>query len=432
MVDQLASSRAAWFDAAMNTTPDPADHSALKTRIKQHALDCVMCGICVPHCPTFDLSHNEADGPRGRISLALGLAEGKLEPDAGVVAHLDGCLTCRACESVCPSLVQYGALIDEVREALAQNAFAPSTTTPAARPQAATKPWIGLRHYILSRRRVFGRLWRALSLLDRLKLIPLIRRFGGRMGQTLPPARPQRFRPDQMASAHPEPRPTPQTVGLFIGCTGESLNSDAVRASVKVLNALGYAVDIPTTQVCCGAMHQHGGDTASAARLRAENRSAFGDKDLTAIVVIGTACTGELQREPNDAPFVEITDFLAQIPDEQWPSLQPNPARVAIHLPCSQTRVLKQPQSTEQLLSRIPGLGLVPLATNDRCCGAAGLHVLMYPDQADALRAPKLDEIERLKPDCVVSANIGCATHIAVGLGAPVRHPVELVAQSIN
>jgi len=413
----------------MNTPTDSTDRSTLKMRIKQHALDCVMCGICVPHCPTFALSLNEADGPRGRISLALGLSEGRLAPDADVVAHLDGCLACRACESICPSLVKYGALIDEVRDALAHDEF--ESATANTRPRAASKRWTWLRHHVLSQRQVFGAAWTALSLLDRLKLTSLIRRLGGRMGQTLPPVLPRRFRPGSMRNLAPAPQTSAKTVGLFIGCTGESLNSDVSRASIKVLNALGYAVEIPTKQVCCGAMHQHGGDISDATRLRAENRTAFAGRNLSAIVVIGSACASELQRDPSDVPFMEITDFLAQVPDDQWPQLRPNPARVAMHFPCSQTRVLKQPHSTEQLLKRIPDLSLIPLTSNDRCCGAAGMHVLMYPDQADVLRAPKLDEIGQLRPDGVVSANIGCATHIAVGLGTPVLHPVELIAQAM-
>lgn len=412
----------------MNTLPESTAVSSIRTRIKHHALDCVMCGICVPHCPTFALSQNEADGPRGRISLALGLAGGTLALDAGVVAHLDGCLTCRACESVCPSLVRYGELIDEVRDALAHDEFEPAN----ARLRAASRRWIWLRHYGLSQRQVFGAIWTALFLLERLKLAPMMRRFGGRMGQILPPALPRRFRPSAIKSPSPAPEAATKTVGLFIGCTGEALNSDAVRASIKVLSALGYAVEIPTAQVCCGAMHQHGGDILEATRLRAANRTAFANRNLSAIVVISTACAGELQREPSDVPFMEITDFLAQVPDDQWPQLQPIAARAAIHLPCSQTRVLKQPHSTEQLLQRIPALSLIPLATNDRCCGAAGMHVLMHPDQADALRAPKLEEVKHLKPDFVVSANIGCATHIAVGLGTAVLHPVELIAKSIG
>jgi glycolate oxidase iron-sulfur subunit len=414
----------------METPTHSTNRLPVKMRIKHHALDCVMCGICVPHCPTFALSHNEADGPRGRISLALGLAEGKLAADADVVAHLDSCLACRACESVCPSRVNYGELIDEVRDALAHDEF--SSATAKTRPRAAFKRWIWLRHHVLSQRRVFGAIWTVLSLLDRLKVTNMIRRFGGRMGQILPPVLPRRFRPSDRISPAPAPEATTKTIGLFIGCTGEALNSDAVRASIKVLNALGYAVDIPTAQVCCGAMHQHGGDISEATRLRTANQTAFADRNLSAIVVIGTACASELQRDQGDVPFMEITDFLAQVPDNQWPSLQPISARVAIHLPCSQTRVLKQPRSTEQLLKKIPELSLVSLASNDRCCGAAGMHVLMYPDQADDLRTPKLDEIEQLQPDYVVSANIGCATHLAVGLGKPVQHPVEIIYEALQ
>lgn len=431
----LARHRIACFHAEMNTqaaqTPPPDE---VRTRIQKLARECVMCGICVPHCPTFALTQNEADGPRGRISLALGLADGRLAPDASVVAHLDRCLSCRACEAVCPSLVHYGALIDEVRDALAQDVFSPATPAGSSHPQAATRRWAWRRDHILSKRRLFGRLWRALVVLDALHFTPLIRRFGGRMAAILPPKLARPFRPERLSGQRAVPHTEPKTVGLFIGCTGESLNSDAVRASIKVLNGLGYAVDVPAAQVCCGAMHQHGGELSTAARLRAENRAAFSDKRLTALIVIGTACTGELQREPNDwprdVPVMEITDFLAQIPDDQWPPLQPNAARVAIHLPCSQSRVLKKPLSTEQLLKKIPQLTLIPLATNDRCCGAAGMHVLMYLEQADALRAPKLDEIAKINPNVVVSTNIGCATHLAVGLGAAVLHPVELLAQS--
>jgi glycolate oxidase iron-sulfur subunit len=409
----------------MNTKADPTSPNERVARIQKLTHECVMCGICVPHCPTFALTGNEADGPRGRISLSLGLSESRLGATPDVIAHLDTCLTCRACESVCPSLVQYGAIIDETRAALVNQDFAHSVKTKA--PKAADLRWRWLRDRILSQRQAFGRAWSLLRFLDKIRFLGLMRRFGGRLAQTLPPARPARFQ----FRAQPAPITTQtQKVGLFIGCTGESLSSDVVRASIHVLNTLGYAVQIPKAQVCCGAMHQHGGDLRQAAKLRAENQRIFADSTLTAIIVIGTACTGELQRESWGVPVVEITDFLANISDALWPMLAPNPATVAIHLPCSQTRVLKNEASTERLLRKIPTLTLLPLSSNDRCCGAAGLHVLMYPAQADALRTPKLLELAALKPDFVVSANIGCATHLAAGLGQPVLHPVELVARS--
>lgn len=411
---------------------NPSDTATrLPERIHQQALSCVMCGICVPHCPTFALTRNEADGPRGRISLALGLSSGQLSADATVVDHLDHCLSCLACESICPSRVPYGALMDNVREALAHDVFAPAETP--ALPKAAQRRWAFLRKHVLSQRRTLGRLWSILGALERLRLGGLLRAWGGALGYALPPELPRRFQPSEMSrpkSGAGNPADF-RSVGLFVGCTGESLNSNAVRASIRVLNALGYAVTTPEAQVCCGAMHQHGGDSSLATQMRAENRQVFSDPELTAIVVIGTACAAELLRENHSAPILEITEFLAGVPDAEWPALKPNTARVAIHLPCSQTRVLKQSGSTERLLRRIPDLTPVPLSTNDHCCGAAGMHVLMYPDQADALRAPKLAEIEQQRPDYVVSANIGCATHIAAGLGVAVRQPVELIAQAL-
>lgn len=409
----------------MNTAPNAQPHVDLKAQIRQHALECVLCGICVPHCPTFALTHNEADGPRGRISLALGLSEGRLAATPDVVAHLDGCLTCRACESVCPSQVHYGAIIDKTRAALATHDIALPAQT--ATPKAAEMRWRWLRDRILSQRQSFGRAWSLLRFFEKIHLLSLMRRFGGRMAQSLPPALPARFSfKTPIAPIHT----LAPKVGLFIGCTGESLNSDVVRASIRVLNALGYAVHLPKAQVCCGAMHQHGGDLRQAGELRAENQRIFADASLTAILVIGTACTAELQRETSGAPVIEITEFLAKSPDALWPKLSPNPTTVAIHRPCSQTCEPNNATHTEQLLRRIPAIKLVSLASNDRCCGAAGLHVLMFPEQADALRAPKVFEINTREPDWVVSANIGCATHLATGLGKPVLHPVELVAIS--
>lgn len=417
----------------MNLPPPSKAFSALPERIRHHALECVMCGICVPHCPTFALTQNEADGPRGRISLALGLSSGQLTADAPIVDHLDHCLSCLACESVCPSQVQYGTLMDDVRDALATGVFAASADQPAL-PAAAQRHWTFLRNNLFSQRQTFGHLWSILSFLAYLRIGGFIRARGGRFGRTLPPELPDRFHPSQAKTRQPatDRHAAGKKVGLFIGCTGESLNSDAVRASIRALQALGYAVETPKAQVCCGAMHQHGGDSARAVQLRAENDRVFSDPELAAIVVIGSACTAELLREPHSIPVMEITEFLAGIPDADWPALHPNTARVAIHLPCSQTRALKQPGSTERLLRKIPGLTILSLATNDRCCGAAGMHVLMYPEQADALRRPKLTEIDTLEPDFVVSANIGCATHLAAGLGVPVRHPVELTARALD
>ncbi|MCL7744648.1 (Fe-S)-binding protein [Guyparkeria hydrothermalis] len=404
---------------AVNESPAPL---SLDEAIQRDALDCVMCGICVPHCPTFSLSGNEADGPRGRISLMLGISQGDLLPDADVRRHLDTCLTCRACETVCPSGVQYGRLIDNGRARLAQ------AQTSAAQPRALARHWRLLRDQLLTRRRRMGAasgLYRAAT---RLGLGGLVRRLTGPLGRALPrhPATPS----SQPGSTD---TPTRGTVGLFVGCTGSAMNAPAGAAARQVMRAMGYRVVTPAAQACCGAMHAHGGEPAAARELRARNARVFSGAEVETIVVVGTACRAELGALETEHGIAvrEITEWLLERASEEWPALGTLDQQVAVHTPCSQRNHLRAPGATRELLSRIPGLELVELDGNERCCGAAGLQALLYPDEAERLREPKLESIDRIQPDVVVSANVGCATHLAAGADLEVRQPVELIAKAL-
>lgn len=399
------------------TTAVPPDWATVKTS----ALSCVMCGLCVPHCPTFAQQQNEAQGPRGRISLMLGLSDGRLTPDDSVLHALDACLSCRACEAACPSLVPYGQLIDDTRALL-------STHTPP--PVTSRQPWRTLRDGLLTHRQRMAWLWGAATALDRF--VPFWRRVAGRLALALPPTLPRAYRRPITAYKTPptqaEQRPL---VALFIGCMGGALGADVSRAAEKVLHHLGFTVWTPPAQMCCGAMHQHGGDLEHAQHLRTQNHGIFAEAPpLAAIVVVNTACAIELARAGASTPVIELTKFLADIPDAQWPVLKPLTHALAIHLPCSQQRVLKQSDATERLLRRIPGITLHALRSNQFCCGAAGMHALTHPNEATALRAPALKEITTL--NCAaVSSNIGCAAHLSVGLGQTVKHPVEWIAAAL-
>ena len=400
-------------------------HAELDEAIRRDALDCVMCGICVPHCPTFSLTENEADGPRGRISLLLGISQGELPVDRSVRDHLDGCLTCRACEAVCPSGVAYGRLIDNARARLAEE------TDDAARPRALDARTRRIRDRLLTQRRRMGLAWRFYRAASAIGLGGVARRLGGRLGAALPrhpaPAPSRRPLPDPGEAAR-------GTVGLFVGCTGEAMNAAAVAATREVLAALGYRVVTPRQQVCCGAMHAHGGEPAAAEAHRERNAQAFLEAGVEEVIVVGTACRGELAplESSHGLRVREITEWLLSTDPADWPAMSPQSARVAIHTPCSQRNHLGQPDATRQLLERVPGLELVEIDGNERCCGAAGMHVILYPEQARDLRAPKAASIEAIAPDCVVSANVGCATHLAGGTDTPVRQPVELLADALS
>lgn len=423
---------------ADNSAPDP---QAGATPSLVSAYSCVMCGICVPHCPTFGLSENEADGPRGRISLMLGLHEHRLTVDEDVRTHLDSCLACRACETVCPSKVPYGALIDAARATLRDHSKAPqSDATQSLSPRASQPPWRWLRDRILSKRTRLKQALRLARLADKLHLGALIARLTGPTVRTLWHTRPRKpLGPQPSYGTHAGIGSSQGRIGLFIGCTGETMNADASNAALRVLTRLGFEVVLPEAQVCCGAMHRHGGEPGPADTLVDRNRQVFGKEDVEAIVVVGSGCGAELQEQMPDRPVREITSFLADLAENAWPTLTSIDEQVAIHVPCSQSRVLREASVTQQLLQRIPGLSLALLDSNDRCCGAAGMHVLLYPDQAERLRAPILAEVAQRAVTILASANVGCATHLASGLAeqqgtekVSIMHPVELIDRALK
>ncbi|MFP4640531.1 MAG: (Fe-S)-binding protein [Guyparkeria sp.] len=399
----------------------------LDDTIRRDALDCVMCGICVPHCPTFSITENEADGPRGRVSLLLGISQGELSVDESVRDHLDGCLTCRACEAVCPSGVAFGRLIDSGRERLARE------SATASQPRALARPFRWLRDGVLQRRHVMGAAWKGYRVLHALGLGGVVRRLSGRLGAALPKRPPAPLARTSRPAGGGDGAAR-GTIGLFIGCTGEAMNANAARAAREVLAALGYRVITPREQVCCGAMHVHGGEPDPAEALRERNARVFLDAGVNEVVVLGTACRSELAalESSHDLRIREVTEWLLETDPADWPAMQTPGWRIAIHTPCSQRNHLGQAGATRALLERIPGLELVEIDGNERCCGAAGMHVLLYPEQARTLRAPKLASIASLAPDFVVSANVGCATHLAGGTDVPVIQPVELLAAAFE
>jgi len=389
------------------------------------ANQCVMCGLCLPHCPTYGLNSNEADSPRGRLSLMLGLHSGALTPDGDVAAHLNSCLGCRACETMCPSLVPYGRLIDAARQVLDDEGEGNPVLTR----------W---RDELLSRRGRLSTLMTAQALSDRVGLGGLTRRLGGELARPLPRRLPW---PSNPFGHHRPEREAVGRVGLFIGCAGTSLDADSSRAARRLLTAFGFEVIVPRRQDCCGAMHRHGGAPAQADERLERSRAAFANLTLDAIVGLSTACVAEWREQAaaNNPPIREISEFLNAQPAERWPTLKALEGKlVAIHLPCSQRNVLREPMSVHALLARIPGLKQIDLDGNAYCCGSAGLQRFDHPEQAAALRAPKLRHIEQSRPDFIVSANVGCAMHLNAGLDAlsprpaEVIHPITLLAACLD
>lgn len=392
-----------------------------------HAADqCVKCGMCLPHCPTYGVTRNEAESPRGRIMLMQGLATGALTADAALEAHLDGCLTCRACEVVCPAQVPYGLLIDAAREQLAHarpqrtrlaSAMAAVLTRRALLSLVALPLWLYQR---------LGLQWlvRALRLLGRGRL--------ARLESLMPVVHLPRL---PAASA----RADGEEVMLFANCTSPLNEPGALRAAVTLLEALGCRVTVPPAQTCCGALHQHAGLASPARRCASRNLKAFAG--AAPIVGIASGCTaqlldyGLLAEGAAAAGFVQrvhdVGAFVLAHPNLDRLRFEPLPARALLHTPCTLRNVVKAPDAVRKLLARIPGLEVE--AMDSACCGAAGSYFLTQPDMADALLEPKLQRARASRPDVVLSSNVGCAMHLAAGLRrdgitARVVHPLELLA----
>ncbi|MFO7593690.1 MAG: (Fe-S)-binding protein [Pseudomonadota bacterium] len=391
---------------------------------------CVMCGLCLPHCPTYRLLRNEADSPRGRISLMQAVAGGKLEPSDSLLSHLDRCLACRACERMCPSQVEYGKLIDTTRASL-----------HSPRPKRLNR----LLETVSDKSRL-KRTASALRAYQQSGMQWLARKSGVLKGldlEALEGTLPHLPKTVELHEYYPPKGQARGKLGLFVGCIGSILEGEIHLATITLLTTLGYGVHIPRQQGCCGSLHQHNGETGTASSLAGENIAAFTGLELDAIISTASGCAAQLFEyeadygEPLPAPLYEVCDFL----QEHWPesgiALGQQSMEVALHLPCTQRNVLRKPDAMEKLLSHIPELTVKPLPGNDQCCGAAGSYLLTETAIANALREPKLDAIDKERPALLISNNTGCALHLAAGMKGrgveiEVVHPVVLMARSLQ
>ncbi|KIO49732.1 (Fe-S)-binding protein [Nitrosospira sp. NpAV] len=433
---------------------------------------CVACGLCLPHCPTYRITLSEADSPRGRIALMSGVASNRIPMNARFVQHIDRCLTCRACEAVCPNHVSYGKLVDGTRAMI-------SSSSPDLLREKTTMQKSRFRRWVENEMLAnSGRL-------DALR--PLLRfyqgtglqkavRKSGILGKTkfavlegqLPPIGIPRSLSSKSGvanawqtvySAIGNPR---GEVGLFLGCIARLTDVVTLNSTIFVLNHLGYTVHVPSAQTCCGALHQHGGDRQAAMQLARRNIRAFEELGLNLHAIISTAsgCGAQMTEYPlsnaSETPeqsilqalhVEEAEKFSAKVMDisaflikaEGWDNIKPQPLphKIAVHEPCSLRNVLRGSAHPYALLARIPGAKIVPLAGNDQCCGAAGTYFLDQPEMAQRLLHDKMTTLEASDARYLATSNVGCAMHIAsalreAGSQIEVLHPVTLLARQMG
>jgi glycolate oxidase iron-sulfur subunit len=366
---------------------------------------CVACGLCLPHCPTYRKTQSEADSPRGRILMTQAVAQGVLPANERYAEHMDLCLTCRACESVCPNQVNYGKVADEARAMIRE-------TRPAPRPlRIAT--WLFERPGLMR----FGG-----------SLLRLAHKLGLKQG-------PQVSRQYQWQESYPANAPHGEVV-LFLGCVTNAIDAETLASAVFVLNRLGYTIHVPSSQGCCGGLHRQAGDRAGAEALEANNQAAFAQYGDMPILSVASGCGARLA-EYLPKRTQDINVFLSQAQGWERASVQPLSAKVAVQEPCTLRNALDAKGSQQAVLNRIPALEVVVLPGNAQCCGGAGSYVLTQPEMANRLRDDKIAAYQIIKSDYLVTANIGCAMHLASGLGqlgepVQIMHPVVLLARQMG
>lgn len=403
---------------------------------------CVHCGLCLPACPTYRIFHTEMDGPRGRIQLMTAAAEGRIELGGAFQEHLDLCLGCRACETACPSGVQYGLLLEGARQAIAEE-------EPQSRSERLIR-WVAL-HQLLPRQERLRLMARGLWIVQKLGIDALAKRLGlipkalEGMAELLPPLKLNQVAMDRPAPALGEKR---GDVALLYGCIQDAFLSGVNAATVRVLQRNGYEVHFPHGQSCCGAAGLHMGEVEEAKRLARRNIDACSDRDYVAIISNAGGCGATLKEyahllHDDPAYAQKAEDFVAKLNDiseflaDHLHVLPQNPINQRVtyvescHLRHGQ-KVIQQPRT---LLKQIPGLTFVELQFPDRCCGSAGVYNITQPETANQVLDAKLADVQQTGAEIVVTSNTGCHMQMIygvrkAGLKASVVHLVELLDEA--
>jgi glycolate oxidase iron-sulfur subunit len=411
------------FSEAQLADPEIAEANQILTT-------CVHYGFCTNTCPTYVLTRDENDSPRGRIDLIRGMLEKGGTPDPKTVYHLDRCLSCLSCMTTCAVKVDYVHLIDRARIHIE-------------------------RHH----RRPWGdRLLRALL----AKVLPDARRFAwalraSRMAKALPSLVPQRLRPaiDMVPEAkrldtdilapgvHRAEGQRRKRVALLAGCAQQVLNGNINRATIRLLQRHGCEVVVSAGVGCCGSLALHMGresDAMTSARGSIAGWSREMETEgLDAIIVNASGCGTTVKdyghlfaRDPGMAEPARRVAAIARDVSE-WmtelglaPPVTPKAYRIAYHDPCSMQHgqgVIRQPR---ELLSAA-GFQVVDVPEKHFCCGSAGTYNLLQPEMAATLGRRKADHIAGIEPDIIATGNIGCMMQIGRYLGRPVVHTVELL-----
>lgn len=405
---------------------------------------CVHCGLCLPFCPTYNVLGLEADSPRGRIYQMKLVTEGAVDPgDPHFRKHIYQCLDCRACETACPSGVQYGKLVEAARSMIPpENAVERATRKVALagvlNSRVALKV-VGMGSRLYQR----SGLQSAVRATGLLRVAPPLRRMdsmlpelqGSVMEKPMPP----------VVTAYGERR---HVVAFLTGCIAAEFFPDTNRATVAVLAANGCDVLIPPGQGCCGALANHSGDRESALEMARHNIDVFERSGAEFVITNAAGCGSMLKEygallkddliygeraEVFSARVRDLTEFLAGLP--MRPPVHPVKLRVTYQDACHLAHGQKVRAQPREVLKTIPGLEFVEMNQSDWCCGSAGVYNVTQPELSEQILERKMANVLATGAEIVVASNPGCLIQLEHGLRErgvkmDTGHPVDLLARA--
>jgi glycolate oxidase iron-sulfur subunit len=436
---------------ARTSLPVVAEAPALGRNIDYELfMDCVHCGLCLSYCPTYVETGNENDSPRGRIYLWRAVTDGRAELTPEVRGHLDLCLECRACESACPSGVQYGKIIGSYKKDMAHlGPPAPQLGRLQRWMLFHLTPYAGRMRLALAPLRLAQRLGLGWLVRGLGRLLP-----GGlrRMQEIIPPLESHYGTLPEVLPAEGKKR---ARVALFLGCAADAFFPQSNLATARVLQRNGCEVWVPRGQVCCAALHYHSGLTDQARQFATTNCEVFGKgllpglDQVDAIINNAGGCGPVLKEYDHlleNTPSAEagakfahkvrdISEFLMELGPIR--PEHPLPIKAAYHDACGLSHAQKIRQPPRQLLGMIPGLELVPLPESEHCCGAAGSYNITQPEMAHQLGQRKAHNILSTEAQAVFAGNVGCLLQIGRHLREQrpdiwVAHPIDALWASYS
>jgi glycolate oxidase iron-sulfur subunit len=370
-----------------------------------------MCGLCLPHCPTYAVSQTESESPRGRISLIKAYLEGQLSSSDGLEQHLQSCTGCFSCQRVCPAKVEFDDIIDAGRAAYRKNLSISTRLMQNITNKALTSDQ-GHR-FIQKSSRLAQR-------------FPVINK--SRAGHLLKLV--------QQKNKVRHISPASKTM-IFSGCTADLFDQTTLRSLAFLMRKFGVEPHIPTETLCCGALAQHSGLPEKALQHRSKITAYCEEHNIEQCISFASGCARELTKFSSSRPVQHIDVHQWLLSQSEFTQLKAKPLakRVLVHTACSMSAQAVLAMRT--ILATIPELNLIEFNDGINCCGAGGMQLITPNESSSRLALQKASRIKELKPEIIVSANIGCAMQFRQVLAeeeieTEVIHPITLFARQLK